>query len=610
MSLLPAPTDLAHVSLARHRLVARHVRHPIAGLVAVLLAHAIGCGREPLAPTASPPTEPPAEPPAEAPATPRAPFTLSVMATNDVHGRVGRVAMIGGYVENVRRARALDGGAVVLLDAGDIFQGTLESNMAEGAPMVAAFNALEYDAAALGNHEFDYGPVGPDATPASPSDDPRGALLARAAEMRFPLLVANLQQRDGSAVRWPNVRPAVMLDPERTRGVKVGVIGGTTDEALTSTLADNVRDLVVTPLAPAVREQARLLREQGAAVVLLVVHAGGSCGRFEDPHDLSSCDPDEEIFALANELGPGVVDLVLAGHSHSGVAHVVSGVPIIESYANGAAFGRADLTVDPVASRVTDVRLHPPHFTCDNEHGELGDCETSPYEGAPVVPHPAVLAATREALANAEALRARRLGVTVPVPLERRHRDEGPLGNLLTDLMRELYPDAHLAVLNAGGVRHSIAAGPLTYGELYEAIPFDNRFARVRLTAGQVRQMYEENLSEDNGLLLISGLRVRARCEAGRVAVRLEDARGRVVPDRRVLVMITNDFLATGDRHAFGTLRAEGAIVIEPGPPMRDRIAELLERRGGTIDGRDRSLFDAAHLRVDYPGRRPMTCAP
>ena len=109
--------------------------------------------------------------------------------------------------------------------------------------------------------------------------------------------------------------------------------------------------------------------------------------------------------------------------------------------------------------------------------------------------------------------------------------------------------------------------GNLAYGELYEAIPFDNRFAVVRLTARDVREMYEENLSEDNGLLLISGLRVRARCEAGRVAVRLEDGRGRAIPDRRALTMVTNDFLATGDRHAFGRLRAEGAIVIQPGHP-------------------------------------------
>jgi hypothetical protein len=76
--------------------------------------------------------------------------------------------------------------------------------------------------------------------------------------------------------------------------------------------------------------------------------------------------------------------------------------------------------------------------------------------------------------------------------------------------MLELYPDADVAVLNAGGVRHAIPAGPLTYGALYEAIPFDNRFAQVRIRGDELRRMYETNLSEDNGLLLLSGLRVRA----------------------------------------------------------------------------------------------------
>ncbi|MCB9660467.1 MAG: 5'-nucleotidase C-terminal domain-containing protein [Sandaracinaceae bacterium] len=565
-----------------------------------------GCSR-PAAAVREPENAAPPEP--EAPPEAPGPVTLSVIGTNDVHGRVGRMAVVGGYVANLRRARERDGGAVVLLDAGDMFQGTLESNMAEGAPMVAAFNALRYDAAALGNHEFDYGPEGSDATPSRADQDPRGALRARVAEMRFPLLVANLRYRDGRPLDWPGVRPFVMLDDTHTAGVKVGVIGGTTAEALESTLADNVRDLEVMPLAPAVKEAAATLRAAGAQVVLLTVHAGGRCGSFDDPHDLRSCDPDEEIFGLARELGPGVVDLVVAGHSHAGIAHVVHGVPIIESYANGAAFGRADLTLVP-GGGAPDVRLYPPRFICRNEHGTLDECETGEYEGALVTPHEGVLAATRDALANAEQLRARPLGVEVPVPLQRRHRDEGPLGNLLTDLMLALYPASDLAVLNAGGVRHSIAAGPLTYGELYEAIPFDNRFALVRMSAREVREMYEANLGSDNGLLLLSGMRVRARCAHGALTVQLLDARGRSVPDSRALQMVTNDFLATGDRHAFGRLRAEGAVTIEAGPPMRDRIAQLLSERGGSIDGRSPALFDPAHLRVDYQGERPVRCAP
>src|SRR4051794_25369410 len=92
-------------------------------------------------------------------------ITLSIVSTNDIHGRLTQLPLLGGYLRNLRAARAKDGGAVLLLDAGDIFQGTLESNSTEGASMIRGFRALRYDAATLGNHEFDFGPVGPHPTP-------------------------------------------------------------------------------------------------------------------------------------------------------------------------------------------------------------------------------------------------------------------------------------------------------------------------------------------------------------------------------------------------------------------------------------------------------------
>ena len=69
------------------------------------------------------------------------------------------VVMMGryGHMGLLRRARAADGGAVLLLDAGDMWQGTLASNLTEGASMVAAYNVLGVDAATIGNHEFDFG---------------------------------------------------------------------------------------------------------------------------------------------------------------------------------------------------------------------------------------------------------------------------------------------------------------------------------------------------------------------------------------------------------------------------------------------------------------------
>src|SRR5262245_42101111 len=104
-------------------------------------------------------------------AEPSRDVTISVLATNDVHGRLSQLPLFGGYVANVRAARAVDGGGVLLLDAGDMFQGTLASNLSEGAAMLRGYAALGYSAAALGNHEFDFGPVGPACTPARADDD-------------------------------------------------------------------------------------------------------------------------------------------------------------------------------------------------------------------------------------------------------------------------------------------------------------------------------------------------------------------------------------------------------------------------------------------------------
>ena len=100
------------------------------------------------------------------------------MATTDVHGHLESLPWLSGYVENLRAVRRADGGAVLLLDAGDMWQGTLESNLGEGAAVVRAYNALGYDAVTIGNHEFDFGPVGRNTVPREPGDNPTGNIEA------------------------------------------------------------------------------------------------------------------------------------------------------------------------------------------------------------------------------------------------------------------------------------------------------------------------------------------------------------------------------------------------------------------------------------------------
>ena len=235
--------------------------------------------------------------------------TLSIVGTTDLHGRVfpdggrGGLALLGGYLRNLRAAREADGGAVLLLDAGDTFEGGIAANISEGALVVDAYNALGYDALAIGNHEFDYGALDTAARDGRGPPDMRGALKAAAARARFPFLAANLiDAATGRPVAWPNVRPSTLVD---AAGLRVGIVGVMTRYALTRTLAANVQGLDTTALEPAVEHEARRLRRRGADIVLVLAHAGGACFRFDDPTDLSSCDDDAEIFELARRLPPG-----------------------------------------------------------------------------------------------------------------------------------------------------------------------------------------------------------------------------------------------------------------------------------------------------------------
>src|SRR5947208_9759283 len=174
-------------------------------------------------------------------------FTLSLVGTNDLHGAVletngrGGLALLDGYVSNLRAARQQDGGAVLLLDAGDLFQGTLESNLTEGSIVVDAYNTIGYQAATIGNHEFNYGPAGPAAIPQNAADDARGALKQRLQQSHFRWVASNLLDAGTRRpVAWQNVSPSTVFT---LNGVRIGVVGLITTEALSQTIAANVTDL-------------------------------------------------------------------------------------------------------------------------------------------------------------------------------------------------------------------------------------------------------------------------------------------------------------------------------------------------------------------------------
>ncbi len=529
------------------------------------------------------------------------PSTITIVATADLHGRLHALPMLAGYLRVLRQKRANDG-AVVLLDAGDLFQGTLESNLLEGAPVIEAYNALGYDAVAIGNHEFDYGPIGERVTPATNEDDPRGALLARARQASFPLLNANLKRvQDGERIEWDNVPPSVLIE---RGGVRIGIVGVTTEDTLRMTISANVRDLAIEPVADAVSREARNLRERGAELVIVAAHAGGACRSFEDPHNLSECRPEDEIFRVAQALEAGSVDAIVAGHTHQAVAHVVNGIPVVQAYSYGRAFSRIDLRVH--RGRVLDFVIHPPRDLCEQGSTDAGDCDPGMYEGERVEPVDRIARVIEPALTNAREIRERPVGVRVTAPIARSYSHESPLGNLFTDLMLAARSNAHVAVTNGGGLRADLPTSELTYGEFYEAMPFDNRFALMEISVADLSRIVAENLGRGGSFLSIGGVRAEARCESGRLDVRIVGLDGRALPPAQRMTLVTTDFLATGGDGVLAHVARASLRVEEDGDTVRDAMVAVLSARGGTLS--PESVFDRANPRVRYPGERPVRC--
>ena len=619
----------------------------------------VGCVEPSARPVAQPGTATPAA----------AEVTVALVGTSDLHGYVeprllkvtgpdgpiqtvnrGGLALLGGYLENLRRRYP-----VLLLDAGDLFQGTLVSNLDEGQAVIDAYNVLRYDAAAIGNHEFDYGPVGTAAVATKPEDDPTGALKARIAAAKFPFLAANiLDKKTGQPVSWPNTYPSRKLI---IGGVPIGVIGAVTEDTPRTTNMLNLRDVTIGQIVPAVRAQAALLRQQGVAAVVLTVHEGANCASFKDPRDLTACtNNDERVMTLVRALG-GAVDAVVGGHSHAGMAHFVGDVPIVQSFAMGQAFGRIDLVFRPKPGEpsgfVLDkarTRIHPPTELCAvalppagtvSEATPASDAPATPelasgappaprhawrcdakllagttlqpsqYEGQPVVSSAAVEAALLPHIEKAAVRRASPLGVTLAVRLRRNYRNESPLGAFLADLIRSGAAHAtgervDFAFQNGGGVRNELPAGALQYGHLFEVLPFDNRLSFLYLTGAKLTELYQNNLQGAHGVLVPSGLTVEASCVGAQLGVTLRGLDGKPLDPAKTYTVAVSDFLASGG-DTFGAILASS-------PPRTVRYYDNIMLRDIALQelklyhGPFLTSPDTAPQRMRLSMPRPMKC--
>ncbi|MBN1504184.1 MAG: 5'-nucleotidase C-terminal domain-containing protein [Candidatus Eisenbacteria bacterium] len=482
---------------------------------------------------------------------------LTIIHLTDLHGAllaedtdgatrrpVGGAAVVASYIKAEKlRALAEAGAEVLLVASGDMMQGSAVSNLSGGAAVISVMNELGFEACAIGNHEFDWG---------------TGVLAERVKQAEFPFLSANIFLGDG-AERPAWAPPSTVVRKGR---LKIGIIGATTEE---TPVVANPRMLVGLRFdkpAPVVNRVAADLRKEGADVVVVLSHLGGA-----QDEDGSLTGPVAEFAAQLKG-----VDAVLDGHSHTVAAGVVNSIPVMISGSHGRRLGvmKLEVVCDALQGSGTGQRPRA-GARCTTR---LVEQDVKPTFGDSVEPDKAT-AAVVDSYSRKFAAEIDRVVAVASVPIST-GRQESALGNLVADVMREA-AGVDMAFTNAGGIRAGLDAGPVTIGEIFRILPFDNTIVTMYLTGEQVRKLLEEGTSS-RGVVQVSGLRFSCRQDdpAGeRVkSIWLEDGTP-LSPSGRYLVA-TNDFMAAGgDR--FTTFK-EGDTIRNTQVLVRDSVISSMEK--------------------------------
>jgi 2',3'-cyclic-nucleotide 2'-phosphodiesterase (5'-nucleotidase family) len=439
----------------------------------------------------------PAAPAPAAPAARKAARRLIVVGINDTHGAllpvppsrslaavtkddVSGADWFGGYVNAIRLDAKQRGDEVVVLDAGDQFQGSLISNQFQGRSVVDVYNAIGVTASSLGNHEFDFGIA---------------ALKDNMKRAHYPMLAANIFLK-GTRTRPDWAKPSVLIDKG---GIKIGIIGLSTVETPLTTNIMNIADLEFADGGPIAAQEADALRARGATIVLVTAHAG-------------PFPPDSEIQKIAAAC-KGKVDGIVSGHHHTILRQpiVVDNIPIVQSGHKLAAFSVIELSLD-AGNRTTSWLVNDGNFPESGApqpilHTYNGAAAV--YRGHPVEADPAVTKIIQEYDVQVKKLRDSKIGATT-VELRKGGKDD-LLANLAADALRSGAGGglkANFAFQNSGGLRiPEIAAGPITFGQIFDLYPFDNQQVVVSLPAVEVRNALEAVLHFGKGPLRVSGLR-------------------------------------------------------------------------------------------------------
>jgi 2',3'-cyclic-nucleotide 2'-phosphodiesterase (5'-nucleotidase family) len=356
---------------------------------------------------------------------------LVVLYTSDEHGWLLQAPGTEGAAKLMGLWRTVEqfseDGHFLILSGGNSWTGPSISTWFEGASTVAVMNAMAYDGAVIGNHEFDYGV---------------GVLRTRESEAAFPFLSANIRLKaTGSPPDF-----ATPYTIRNVNGVRVGVVGLTTTSAPSTSFPAHVEDYDFIPYTDALNEYVPQVWAAGADLVLVV---GNICQNEVN-----------EVFPTARQLG---VSMIGGGHCREAYSEVREGVALVLPGWQFAQYGKVTihLRIGPLQVLSTQAEVK----------SNLGGS-----------PDPEVEVIVEHWAHEAEVELSDVVGhVTEPIP-----NRSNALHNLVTDAWLFAYPTADIAMLNQGAIRDGIPAGDILKGTIVSIMPFPNNLVNLELTGAEV----------------------------------------------------------------------------------------------------------------------------
>ncbi len=518
---------------------------------------------------------------------------LHLVWTNDVHGHVapegatfmnpdfppplGGGASASRYIEQLRAQAALRGEGVLLVDAGDTWQGAPVGTLTQGLVMEAYFDALEYDAVVPGNHEFDQG---------------KDIAIRMSGAMRRKFVCANIYKAGtDSLVDW--VEPYRIVEHA---GLRIGIIGANTPGTAQMAFKDHIVGLDFGLVLPAVEKyRDHLQQNESVDAVFLVVHEGLPYDSRQAWKELQErvakgVDLRQDIrgaMDLAHVLDG--VPVIVAGHTHRGyrepwidpVTHTI----VVETFGNGSSLGHVILKFD----RATKMLIG---YESPRRDGVLVTLFEDEWW-----PEPETQAKLQPFVDQVQQGLDVKVGSS-RVELTRRGGSNSPMGNFVTEAMREAL-GADLAITNTGGLRTDLATGDLTVEDLLRVEPFGNALVLVQMDGRMVRRIFERKSRRGSSGVAQSGaeLVLDPDVDEGSRVLELRVAGEPVQPDR-IYRVVTTDYLMEGNSgldflaqispdqcdYTGILLREAMARHLEKHSPIRPRRDDRwLEKPGGTM---------------------------